>query len=73
MSSDKRPIDQNENMFIILCASAILIALYFLKQNYEYWRRLGVPGPKPKFVVGNLGQTFLMKKSPLQIFIDIYK
>ncbi|KAJ3637794.1 hypothetical protein MTP99_001222 [Tenebrio molitor] len=59
-------------MFIILCASAILIALYFLKQNYEYWRRLGVPGPKPKFVVGNLGQTFLMKKSPLQIFIDIY-
>jgi cytochrome P450 family 28 len=59
-------------MFVVLFISAVLIALYFLKENYEYWKKRGVPGPKPKFIVGNLGQSFLMKKSPFEVFTDIY-
>jgi cytochrome P450 family 28 len=60
-------------MFVVLVVSAVLIALYVLKENYEYWKKRGVPGPKPKFIVGNLGQSFLMKKSPFEVFTDIYK
>ncbi|RZC38867.1 p450 domain containing protein, partial [Asbolus verrucosus] len=50
----------------------ITVALYLLKLNYEYWEKRGVPGPKPKFIVGNLAQTFLGKKSPTEIFCDVY-
>ncbi|RZC37303.1 p450 domain containing protein, partial [Asbolus verrucosus] len=51
----------------------LTVAYYWLKSNYEYWKKRGIPGPKPRFFVGNLGQSFIMKKSPSHIYTDIYE
>ncbi|CAH0559420.1 unnamed protein product [Brassicogethes aeneus] len=45
----------------------------YLKHVYSYWNRKGVPGPKPTFFFGNIGLTFLRKKSMGEIFTDIYR
>ncbi|RZC42383.1 p450 domain containing protein, partial [Asbolus verrucosus] len=60
-------------MILILLTVAIGALFYILSLNYQYWRKRGVPGPKPTFLLGNLGQSFFLKKSPAEVFEQIYK
>jgi cytochrome P450 len=44
-------------MLFYLLLTLLVLAYLWIKWNYNYWKRLGVPGPKPTFLVGNLGPT----------------
>ncbi|KAJ3641253.1 hypothetical protein Zmor_027767 [Zophobas morio] len=59
-------------MFVLLVVLAVVAVYYFLKLNYRYWEKRGVVGPKPNFLVGNLGKSFILKASPGEIFADVY-
>ncbi|XP_044262899.1 cytochrome P450 6g1-like [Tribolium madens] len=59
-------------MIPILLLTIIIIIYYLLHLNYQYWRKRGVPGPKPRFLVGNMGKSFICKSSPGQIFTEAY-
>ena len=43
-------------IFIALFTTAVLLFVLNRKQRYTYFERLGIPGPKPSFFLGNLGQ-----------------
>ncbi|XP_044262902.1 probable cytochrome P450 28a5 isoform X2 [Tribolium madens] len=60
-------------MILLLLILTIITGIYFLNLNYQYWKKRGVPGPKPKFFVGNMLENFLVKKSPAEVFADIYR
>jgi hypothetical protein len=57
----------------VLIISAITIAYFWLKLNYQYWKKRGIPGPEPHLLVGNLGKCFLLKSSPGHIYTSAYK
>jgi cytochrome P450 len=57
---------------VLLLILLVTGALYFLKVNHAYWRKRGVPGPKPQLIFGNMGDSFLMKKSLFDVLADIY-
>ncbi|KAJ3637984.1 hypothetical protein MTP99_001399 [Tenebrio molitor] len=59
-------------MIFILLIIVIAVGFYFFKSSYTYWDKRGVPGPKPKLFFGNFGQSFLFKKSPAEVYSDIY-
>ncbi|XP_059619104.1 uncharacterized protein LOC132263385 [Phlebotomus argentipes] len=42
-------------MFFTLLLILCVLVYVWQKWNYSYWQRRGVPGPKPTFLVGNLG------------------
>jgi hypothetical protein len=61
---------------MILPALIVLVVgvvYYLVRLKYHYWKKLGVIGPKPKFLVGNLGGCFLLKTSPGELYTNIYK
>ena len=43
-------------IFIALFTTAVLLFVLNRKQRYTYFERLGIPGPRPSFFLGNLGQ-----------------
>ncbi|XP_063905052.1 probable cytochrome P450 28a5 [Zophobas morio] len=59
-------------MIISLIIIVSALAFYVLKKNYEYWEKRGVPGPKPTWFFGNLGENFMMKKSLMEVYANVY-
>lgn len=60
----------------LLIALSILLAIcvhYYIISPYEYWKKRGIPYPKPTFFVGNVGGHVLVKKTLGNIFQEIYK
>jgi cytochrome P450 len=47
-------------MFVYLLLSSLVLLYLWVKWNNNYWKRLGVPGPAPSFLVGNLGPALTM-------------
>lgn len=47
-------------IFIILLITVLTLGYVYVKWRYTYWKRLGVPGPEPTFLVGNVGSTLNM-------------
>lgn len=63
-------------MWLILLLIAVLLFAYFYKnidKKQSYWKERNVPGPDPTFLVGNMLENMVKKKSLGQILIDIYK
>lgn len=54
-------------VFLAICLHYLLIA------PLGYWKKKGVPGPKPYPLVGNMAQNVFMKKTWGEVFQDIYK
>ncbi|CAG9823198.1 unnamed protein product [Phaedon cochleariae] len=59
-------------LFVVI---VILIALlyYSSKRNLNYWERMGIPGPKPYPIIGNMGDIFIGKRGAEEIYADIYR
>ncbi|KAJ3642767.1 hypothetical protein Zmor_025523 [Zophobas morio] len=60
-------------MILIVVLIAVTSGLFLLNLNYKYWKKRGVPGPKPTFFVGNLADNFLVKKSLSDLYAEIYQ
>ncbi|XP_044268123.1 probable cytochrome P450 28a5 [Tribolium madens] len=56
-------------LFILVCT----ICYFLVKKNHEYWEKRGVVGPKPSFLVGNVGKSFILQASPGEIYTEIYR
>jgi cytochrome P450 family 6 len=57
----------------LLCLSFLFMVLYLWNRRaHSYWKRKGVPGPKPTFILGHMGGMITMKSSIGETFSDIY-
>lgn len=57
---------------MLLLGITLFLLSRLIRWNYNYWNRKGVPSPKPTFIMGNIGPTFLQKESLGETFLDIY-
>lgn len=63
-----------KKMLLILFILTICTLFYvYSKWNYGYWERNKVPGPKPTFIVGNVGSTLNFTKNIGQLMTEWYK
>nr|XP_023024821.1 probable cytochrome P450 6a13 [Leptinotarsa decemlineata] len=60
-------------MFLILLVAIIGLILFLVRRHYSYWKRLGVPGPEPVPILGNLGKILTGKVSQGDIYEEIYR
>lgn len=63
------------NMLLLIALTIVLALLvhYFVTSPYGYWKKRGIPFPKPLPFVGNVGGTVVVQKTLGQIFQQIYK
>ncbi|XP_044262896.1 probable cytochrome P450 6a13 isoform X2 [Tribolium madens] len=59
-------------ILIIVITALVTIIYYLIHNNYQYWKKRGIRGPKPRFFVGNLGKSFIFKASPGHIYTEAY-
>ncbi|CAG9823199.1 unnamed protein product [Phaedon cochleariae] len=60
-------------MFLILLVIILALAYYLLYRNLDYWKKRGIPGPRPYPIVGNLGDIITGKRGAEEIYTDIYR
>ncbi|CAG9858620.1 unnamed protein product [Phyllotreta striolata] len=60
-------------MLLILFILVVSLLYYLIQRNYNYWSDRGVPGPKPSFLVGNFGKSFIGKISSGDIITNTYR
>ncbi|XP_043653301.1 probable cytochrome P450 28a5 [Drosophila teissieri] len=62
-------------VLITLTLVSLVVGLLYavLVWNYDYWRKRGVPGPKPKLFYGNYPHMFNMKRHLIYDLNDIYR
>lgn len=57
----------------ILYGIIVLVALYYYyKLKFDFWRKRGIPGPKPIIYFGTAKDIMLRKKLPLDYYKEIY-
>lgn len=58
----------------LLIFIALLVIFYnYVKYSHRYWERKGLKGPKTKFLVGNLFQSYLQKEAAVYEIDRIYR
>ncbi|KAG5313373.1 C6A13 protein, partial [Acromyrmex insinuator] len=58
----------------ILCGIIVLIFAfyYYYKLKFNFWKKHGIPGPKPIIYFGTAKDIILQKKIPLEYYKEIY-
>uniref|UniRef100_T1GXF6 Cytochrome P450 n=1 Tax=Megaselia scalaris TaxID=36166 RepID=T1GXF6_MEGSC len=56
----------------LIAIAAYLIYLYFTR-NFDYWKKRGVKGPKPKLIFGNFKDSITEKRNVGYLIDDIYR
>ncbi|ALC48654.1 Cyp28a5, partial [Drosophila busckii] len=61
--------------WITLVLGLLLLGVFyvFMTWNFDYWRKRGVPGPKPNLFTGNYPHMYTMKRHASYDLEDIYK
>ncbi|XP_059618982.1 probable cytochrome P450 28a5 [Phlebotomus argentipes] len=60
--------------FILTSVCALLIAGYFyISWNYDHWKKRNIPGPKARFLLGNLPSVVTQKRNITYDMDDLYR
>ncbi|CAH1155387.1 unnamed protein product [Phaedon cochleariae] len=59
--------------WIILITLSLVLIHYLMTKNFDYWRNRSVPGPHPWPLVGNIGPSFIGRRSTGEIIKEIYR
>ena len=58
---------------ILICIITFFIIFYtYLSRNYDFWKKRGVPGPKPSIPFGNYGDVIFQRRSKPELLKDLY-
>ncbi|KAJ8984451.1 hypothetical protein NQ317_012515 [Molorchus minor] len=60
-------------MWLYLLAVALLVGILFVIRTLLYWKILGVAGPLPYPIVGNIGKNLIGRKNVAEVYTDIYR
>lgn len=63
-------------MWLMIIGSIVAIIgliYYWLTVQYKYFEKRGVPGPKPKFLLGNVPSMFTQSRNMTYDYDDIYQ
>ncbi|XP_078037565.1 putative cytochrome P450 6a14 [Augochlora pura] len=62
------------DIFQILCGVLVLLLAlyYYLSSSYNYWKKLGIAGPQPSLIFGNLKSTSLAQISMSEAIKKMY-
>lgn len=61
---------------MLIAIIVILIAFLIYKwgtKDYDYFKKKGIPFPKPLFLIGNSGGSIMRKYSMPEYFLSLYK
>ena len=50
----------------------IIIVYKYLSWNYDFWKKRGVPGPKPSVPFGNYGDVIFQRRSSPELLKDLH-
>ena len=50
----------------------IIIVYKYLSWNYDFWKKRGVPGPKPSVPFGNYGDVIFQRRSAPELLKDLH-
>ncbi|KYN40885.1 Cytochrome P450 6B1 [Trachymyrmex septentrionalis] len=58
----------------ILCGIIVLVFAfhYYYKLKFDFWKKHGIPGPKPIIYFGTAKDMILQKKVPIEYYKEIY-
>lgn len=56
----------------LIISTTLCVFLYYYTSGYNYWKKLGVYGPKPIFFFGSYQQVFLKKSTAAEMLSKIY-
>lgn len=59
--------------FVLIIVTLILYVYWFLKKSYSYFDNKDFPTLKPTFILGNMGDALLLRKSLALNFYDLHK
>lgn len=57
---------------VAILVPVLFLAYKYFKRNSDYWQKRGVSGPTPKFFVGNLWDSIILKSTFGTILEEIY-
>ena len=58
--------------FLIGITAFFIIVYKCLSWNYDFWKKRGVPGPKPTVPFGNYGDVVFQRRSAPHLLMDLY-
>ncbi|XP_014285590.1 probable cytochrome P450 6a13 isoform X2 [Halyomorpha halys] len=71
-------VDVSITLYFWFFTTAIICILLgvtyeYFKKRYRYWSDIGIPGPKPTFIVGNMKETLFLKCTEPEMTDEWYK
>ncbi|CAG9766537.1 unnamed protein product [Ceutorhynchus assimilis] len=60
-------------MFLIFVTVILVLIIFLIRYNLGYWKRKGVPGPKPWPIIGNIGSNLIGKMTMGEAIGEIYR
>lgn len=64
-----------EMLFFVIFVLTVIVGMiyYSFIWEFKHFKKLGIPGPKPKFPFGNMPNVIMQKRNMTYDYDDIYQ